>query len=289
MYRPGDARNDDAAGSGVTPRIGVVGGEGQMGLWLRRFWERRGLAVSFSDRGSLLTNEDVAQQSDLTFVAVPLTATPDVLVALSPYIGADQALISIASLMGPSATALVGCVGQTLCAHPVFGPSVREVHGLPVVVAPIRGERWASWLIDSLRDAGLAVRESTPPEHDKAMAVVQALLHSLYVALCETMGDAAMEPGRALEWASPTMRLQLGMIARILGQDPQLYAGLVVGNPWAPDLLDSLAASLTKLASHARSGDIAGFAAAFTRANQSFGDLVPDLAGRAEAAIERFS
>jgi prephenate dehydrogenase len=276
-------------GSGVTPRIGVVGGEGQMGLWLRRFWERRGFAVAFSDRGSSLTNEDVARRSDLTFVAVPLMVTADVLAALSAHIGADQALISIASLMGPSAAALADCTGQTLCAHPVFGPTVREVRGLPVVVAPLRGEHWAAWLIESLRDAGLAVHESTPSEHDKAMAVVQALLHSLYVALAETMSEADMEPRRALEWASPSMHLQLGMIARILGQDPQLYAGLVVGNPWAPDLLDSLAASLTKLASHARSGDIAGFAAAFTRANQSFGDLVPDLARRAEAALERFS
>jgi len=273
----------------VTPRIGVVGGNGQMGLWLRRFWELRGFTVCFSDRESALTNEDVAQASDLTFVAVPLTATPGVLAALGPKLGSAQGLVSIASLMGPSAAALADCSGEALCAHPVFGPSVREVRGLPVVIAPLRGERWASWLAESLGDAGLSVRRSTPAEHDKAMAVVQALLHSLYVALCETMSAAEMGPGNVLDWASPTMRLQLGMIARILGQDPQLYAGLVVGNPWAPELLDALAASLSKLAAQARSGDVAGFAAAFSQAGESFGGLVPDLATRAEAALERFS
>jgi prephenate dehydrogenase len=191
--------------------------------------------------------------------------------------------------MGPSAAALADCTGEALCVHPVFGPSVGEVHGLPVVVAPLRGEYWASWLMKSLREAGFTVRASTPPEHDKAMAVVQALLHSLYVALCETMSGAGMDPGRVLDWASPTMRLQLGLIARILGQDPQLYAGLVVGNPWAPELLEVLAASLSRLAARARSGDIEGFAAAFTRASESFGDRAPDLAVRAEAALERFS
>jgi prephenate dehydrogenase len=273
----------------VTPRIGVVGGSGQMGLWLRRFWEQRGFAVSFSDRDSALTNEDIARTSDLTFVAVPLAVTPEVLVALGPLVGPEQALISIASLMEPSAAALAGCSGEALCAHPVFGPSVREVRGLPVVIAPLRGGHWTSWLIDTLSEAGLSVRESTPPEHDKAMAVVQALLHSLYVALSETMRAADMGPGQILDWASPTMRLQLGMIARILGQDPQLYAGLVVGNPWAPDLLEALAASLLRLAAHARSGDVEGFAAAFTGAHESFGGLAPDLATRAEAALERFS
>ena len=260
-----------------------------MGRWLRSFWEARGFAVSFSDRGTALTNQDIATTTDITFVAVPLTATPTELEALAPLLSSDQALVSIASLMEPSAAALTRCTGEALCAHPVFGPSVREVRGLPVVVARLRGDRWAAWLAEALREAGLTVRETTPPEHDKAMAVVQALLHSLYVALCETMGGAAMDPSQALEWASPTLRLQLGLIARILSQDPGLYAGLVVGNPWAPDLLEALAESLNKLAARARAGDVEGFAAAFTRANQSFGGLAPDLAARAEAALERFS
>jgi prephenate dehydrogenase len=273
----------------VSPRIGVVGGEGQMGRWLRRFWEERGYVVSYSDRGTAVTNVEVARTADLTFVAVPLSSTPAVAKALAPIVGADQALISIASLMGPSAAALAGCAGEALCAHPVFGPSVREIRGLPVVTARVRGEHWASWLVERLREAGMTVRETTPPEHDKAMAVVQALLHSLYVALSRTMSDVGMDPARALDWASPTLRLQLGLTARILSQDPGLYAGLVVGNPWAPELLEGLAASLTELAALARAGDEDGFAAAFTQAHQSFGDLGPELSDRAEAALERFS
>ncbi len=270
-------------------RIGVVGGAGQMGRWLRRFWEERGYAVAYSDHATALSNEEVARTADLTFVAVPLASTPAVAKALAPLIGADQALVSIASLMGPSAAALAGCTGEALCAHPVFGPSVREVRGLPVVTARVRGERWASWLVERLREAGMSVRETTPAEHDQAMAVVQALLHSLYVALCRTMSEVGMDPGRAMDWASPTLRLQLGLAARILSQDPKLYAGLVVGNPWAPALLEGLAASLTELAALARAGDEAGFAAAFRRAHQSFGELAPALSERAEEALERFS
>ncbi|MGH2345218.1 MAG: prephenate dehydrogenase/arogenate dehydrogenase family protein, partial [Chloroflexota bacterium] len=127
----------------MSPRIGVVGGAGQMGRWLRRFWEERGYAVSFSDRGTAMTNEGVTRAADLTFVAVPLTQTPAVAEALAPILGSDQALVSIASLMGPSAAALAACTGEALCAHPVFGPAVREVRGLPVVTARVRGERWA--------------------------------------------------------------------------------------------------------------------------------------------------
>lgn len=259
-----------------------------MGRWLRRFWEERGFVVLQSDLGTTLTNEEVVRQADLTFLAVPLSATPAVARTVALLLGPEQALVSIASLMGPSAAALAACAGEAICAHPVFGPTVRELRGLPVVLATVRGERWDRWLAAQLTAAGLAVRKSSPEEHDRAMAVVQALLHSLYVALCQTMTAAGMAPVAALDWASPTMRLQLGLIARILGQDAGLYADLVVGNPWAPDLLEDLAGSLRALASCARAGDTAGFAATFGEARLGFGDLAAGLSEQAEAALERF-
>lgn len=270
------------------PRIGVVGGAGQMGRWLRRFWEGRGLEARYSDRGTPLSNEEIVGWADLTFVAVPLRDTPPVLRALSPLLEPRQALISIASLMGPSADALALGVGEAICVHPVFGPTVGEYRDLPVVMARIRGNRWGAWLAAELREAGLAVRESSPAEHDRAMAVVQALLHSLYVGLCQTMSAAGLGPVAALEWASPTMQLQLGLVARILGQDPELYADLVVGNAWSPALLEDLADSLRKLASFARTGDREAFAEAFAQARESFGDRAAGLSERAEAALERF-
>ena len=275
--------------SSAKARIGVVGGEGQMGRWLRGFWQGLGYDVSYSDRGSEHSNEDVVRWSHITFVAVPLRATPDVIRALVPALEPDRALVSIASLMAPSAQALSTTRGEALCAHPVFGPTVKQTRGLPVVVAPVLGSRWCDWLVATLHDAGLAVRLSTPEEHDAAMAVVQATLHSLYVALCTAMTDAGLPPSAALGWASPTLELQLGLIARILGQNPELYADLVVGNALAPDRLEELAAALQRLAALARAGDRMGFAAAFTAARAGFGDLADDLAERTEQALERFA
>jgi prephenate dehydrogenase len=121
------------------------------------------------------------------------------------------------------------------------------------------------------------------------MALVQALLHSLYVALCQTFDAAGLPPSDAIAWASPTLRLQLGMAARILGQDPALYADLVVGNPAAPAALESLVRTLQTLAGHARAGDRAGFIAAFVAAGESFGDSRARLAGDAEAALARLT
>jgi prephenate dehydrogenase len=270
-------------------RIGVVGGHGQMGQWLRRFWQDLGYEVRFSDRDTVESNEDVTRWADVTFVAVPLHTTPAVIRSIAPILAENKALVSIASLMNPSASELSAVRGESICAHPVFGPTVRRTEGLPVVVAGVRGEYWRSWLVKVLSTAGLDVRETTPAEHDSSMAVVQAMLHSTYVAMCSAMTSAGLPPLEALGWASPTLRLQLGLIARILGQDPDLYADLVVGNTLAPSLLETLARELQHLADLARAGDRVGFATAFRRARESFGDRGDDLADRAEAALEEFA
>lgn len=272
------------AGPGA-PRIGVVGGAGGMGGWLRRFWEGRGCEVRFSDLQTALTNEELVRWASLTFVSVPLQHTPRVLRELAPLVGTDCALASIASLMVPSAAALIEGTGEALCAHPVFGPTVIATSGLPVVVASVRGIRWADWLVGALREAGLEVQVASPEAHDRTMTIVQSLLHSLYVALCLTMQREGLSPAQALPWASPTLQLQLGLIARILGQDPSLYAGLVVGNPLAPAALDDLAAALQHLAALARAGDEAAFAEAFLAARAGFGEHLDPLAAIAEAAL----
>jgi prephenate dehydrogenase len=191
--------------------------------------------------------------------------------------------------MEPSVVELGALRGESMCAHPVFGPTVRRATGLPIAVAGVRGDRWRHWLINVLTEAGLDVLETTPQEHDASMAIVQAMLHSTYVALCRAMSAAALPPTAAFAWGSPTLRLQLGLVARILGQDPNLYADLVVGNPHSPARLEELATELNRLADLAREGDRAGFAAVFNAARESFGDRVDDLANRAEAALEHFA
>jgi prephenate dehydrogenase len=268
-------------------RIGVVGGGGQMGGWLRRFWEGQGYEVRYSDCDTRLRNEEVVEWAQATFVAVPLDATPGVLHDLASRATGDRALISIASLMGPSADALLPASVEAFCAHPVFGPTVMATAGLPVLVAPVRGTRWMEWLVTTLRAAGLSVHVTTPDAHDARMAMVQALLHSLYVALCQTFDAGGLPPAEAIAWASPTLRLQLGMAARILGQDPALYADLVVGNPAAPAALDLLVHTLQRLAELARSGDRDGFIASFIAARASFGGSQVRLAAEAEDALGR--
>lgn len=277
-----------AAGSPPV-RIGVVGGAGQMGNWLRRFWQDRGFEVRYSDRDTPLSNEDVVRWAQLTFVSVPLHATPAVLRELASGVVGDRALVSIASLMGPSAEALAGVPAEAICAHPVFGPTVTGTASLPVVVAPVRGERWSQWLVQTLRAAGLSVHVSTPQAHDTKMALVQAMVHSLYVALCQTLCAAELPPPEALPWSSPTMHLQLGLAARILSQDAELYADLVVDNPRAPEGLELLSSKLQHLAALARAGDRAGFIAAFADARESFAGTRESLATDAEAALAQLA
>jgi prephenate dehydrogenase len=82
------------------------------------------------------------------------------------------------------------------------------------------------------------------------------------------------------------MKLQLGLAARILSQDGDLYADLVLMNDHAPEHLDGLARQLQRLAAIARTGDRPAFIEAFQSARESYGEMLGDLADRAETALE---
>ena len=70
-----------AALEAAPPRaVGIVGGEGGIGSLFARLLGQAGLTVLVSDRDTTLSNVDVATGCDLTLVAVPLVATPAVLV-----------------------------------------------------------------------------------------------------------------------------------------------------------------------------------------------------------------
>jgi prephenate dehydrogenase len=69
---------------------------------------------------------------------------------------------------------------QILATHPLFGPAsaADSIQGQRIMLYPVRlDERKYAAIKDFLRKLGLRVIESTPEEHDRAMAYVQGLSH----------------------------------------------------------------------------------------------------------------
>ena len=274
----------DSLGPVAPPTIGIAGGHGGMGSLFARLLGAAGATVLLSDRDTPLRNVDLAARCDLTFVAVPLRATPGVLAELAPCIRPEAALCSLGSLMEPAATALETCPGEAFLLHPLFGPAHKRLHGATLALAVLRGGRWHKWLLSWLRTAGAGVVMTTPTEHDRTMATAQALLHGSYAALTPQLAGALGQRD-PLAWASPTLRLQLGLMSRILHQDARLYGDLLALNHYTPEAIDALTARLEELRAAVREGPDA-VAAFFEEARKTLGASGPLLAVEGNRALD---
>jgi prephenate dehydrogenase len=260
-----------------------VGGHGGIGSLFARLFGADGLDVLISDRDTALRNTDLAARCDLLAVAVSLRVTPDVLREVAPHLAPDATIVSLGSLMEPAAEALQCCERGTFLLHPLFGPGRKSLQGSTLVCASLRGGACQDWLLSWLQDRGALVVASTPEEHDRTMAVAQALLHGNYAALAPLIMRRlpAQEP---LAWTSPTLRMQLGLMARILRQDPRLYGDLLALNRYAAAAFDELIERLTAVRRALADGpDAVGDL--FSTACADLGPLGADLAADGDRAL----
>src|ERR671939_153973 len=263
--------------------VGIVGGHGGIGSLFVRLLREAGLRVVISDRATMLRNVDVAAGCDLTLVAVPLGVTPAVLAEMAPHVPSTAALASLGSLMELAVPPLASCTGESFLLHPLFGPGRKRLRGATLAYAALRAGPRQTWLVQWLRTQGASVVMTTPQEHDRLMVVAQALLHGSYAALAPEIARGLPEDN-PLAWASPTLRLQLGLMSRILHQDPHLYGDLLALNRHAPAAIDALIGRLAALRTAVAGGPDA-VAAYFSAARDAFGPSGPILATEGDRAL----
>jgi len=265
------------------PVVGVVGGHGGIGSFFVRVLRAAGATVLVSDRATRLGNVEVAARCDLTLVSVPLRATPAVLSEIAPHVRPGAALVSLGSLMELAAPASRACRGEVFLLHPLFGPGRPDLAGTTLALAPLRGARWRVWLTRLIEGQGARVVTTTLEEHDRAMAGAQALLHGTYAGLAPEI-MATLPGDDPLAWATPTLRLQLALMSRILHQDPALYGDVLALNRHTPLVIDRLIARLTALRAAALDGPEA-VAALFSTVRDLLGPLGQDLAAEGDRAL----
>jgi len=114
--------------------VTVVGGNGKMGRWMRRYFRRRGAVVNTVDvsEGSM---EDAAD-SDIVIISVPISSVGVVLKEADAVCREDALIFDIASVKSPFADVLkeMACRRKVCSVHPMFGPSAESMFGRGVVV-----------------------------------------------------------------------------------------------------------------------------------------------------------
>lgn len=269
------------------PRVGIVGGTGGMGSLFARFFRRQGCRVQVSSRRTKLTPERCAAASDLLVVSVPIRDTDAVIRRVAPHLKKTAALMDLTSLKsGPLRTMLASHPGEVFGCHPVFGPSLRRLTSQVVVLVPGRRGPWLSRLEAMLRSERAQVRRASAAEHDRIMAVVQGLMHLTSVQLLTTLRRLGIPLDLLRAFSSPVYRVRMDFAARILGQNPEMYADIALGNPATRRALAAYHREAAALEAVVKRGDRKGFLRMFLGARDFLGREAQTALGRTNRLLE---
>ncbi|MEE2819997.1 MAG: prephenate dehydrogenase/arogenate dehydrogenase family protein, partial [Planctomycetota bacterium] len=147
--------------------VGIIGGLGGIGSLLKTMFEEVGHTVLVADIGTELSNIDVASQSDVVVIAVPIEVTIDVIDEIGKHCREDSLLIDVTSTKTKPVAAMCN---QSTCSvvgtHPLFGPSVHSLQGQRIALVPERvTDEWLTWLEQLLSARGLSIILTTSKEH----------------------------------------------------------------------------------------------------------------------------
>lgn len=281
--------------------IAIIGGSGEFGRVFARIFKEDGhevvitgrdaakgervaaeLGVEFTD-----DNAGAAQKADIVIISVYIDNTLDVIEEVAPHVRPGCLLMDFTSVKIEPCAAMEKHADkdvEIIGTHPMFGPRVTSLEGQAFIVVPVRAKRWKKFLLDFLSRHKAKVFETTPDEHDRVMAVVQGLTHFSYISTAATLRALNIDVKDSRNYASPIYMLMLDLIARIVGQSPQLYASIQMHNPCTKEVHRAFIEQASKLKEIVAEKDVGAFTKLMTSAAKHVGDLDASM-GRSDKAI----
>jgi chorismate mutase/prephenate dehydrogenase len=266
----------------------IVGAAGKMGRYFSRWFESTGYQVRRMDREDWPRVTELCQDVDAAILSVPIDLTPRVAEDLGPRLPAGCVLADLASVKeAPLEAMLAHHRGPVVGLHPLFGPATSTMDQQVVVATPGRQAESCQWLLDQLAAWGNIVMPIDAREHDQLMTFVQALRHFATFAFGDFLCRKNINLARSLELSSPIYRLELGMIGRLFGQDPELYAEIVLATPERRALLMEFVDALSLHRPLLESGDRQAFCQRFATVSRWFGPFCGQALRESNYLIEK--
>jgi prephenate dehydrogenase len=236
-------------------KVGIIGGTNGMGHWFARLLKKEGCTVHVYGRKTKLQINDLVRLCNVIVVAVPISATADIIKLVGPLLSQDTLLMDLTSLKKePVKLMLSNSKAEVIGCHPLFGPQLKDFSGQNVILCPARGKKWLPWLKRVFKKNKLAVLESTPEKHDEMMAIVQAFNHLNTITLGMALAKTNIELEEIGKYSTPIFRTKMKIIKKIFTESPQLYIDIIMGNPQTGKMLDIYEKALKDIRAKIESG-----------------------------------
>ena len=251
-------------------RVTVIGGSGKMGGFFVEQLLSFGHQVNILGRNDWENAPQLLGEADLVIVSVPIERTVEIIEKTAGYLTPSATLADLTSIKTPIVRAMLDRhSGPVLGLHPMFGPGVDSFMAQNVVVCPARHQQAYQWFLDFLADQGSKLIWCTPQEHDRMMAIVQAIRHFSTFALGAFLAEEEIDLSRSLEFASPLYRTQFNLVSRLFTQDASLYLNVMLLEE-RPQVIGRLADTYSRLAELVKKCDRSALTEEFEAAGNFF-------------------
>lgn len=250
----------------------IIGGHGQLGRLFARMFDLSGYQVKVLGSQDWHRADELLHDAGLVVVTVPIDLTVGVIEKLN-QLPSDCILCDLTSIKSkPLAAMLKVHSGPVVGLHPMFGPDVPSLAKQVIVYCDGRGVEQYQWLLDQFAIWGASLCAIDAQEHDQGMTLIQALRH--FTSFVYGLHLSKVNPNieQLLKLSSPIYRLELAMVGRLFGQDPNLYADIILSSQENIEMISRFQDSLEQAVGLLKQGDKLGFVSQFNQVSGWFGD-----------------
>ncbi len=257
-----------------SPLIGIIGCEGKWGKELGAFFKKKGCKVIGSDIGTRLANRQIVERTDVViFSILPVSEAMRVMEAMGKFSRPEQLWLDVTSVKTEPCKAMLKSKADVAGLHPMFPPLKGNWERQSLIICPVRlSGRWQEWLDGAFSGQGLRVFREKPELHDSITAITQGIAHDLCVIGAIVMRKSGFDLATLIAHGGPVFKLLTGVIARVLGQNPEMYAGIQLHNEFVKSHLFWLSEEMKKAYEAVESGDKAELLRIFREAGRFFED-----------------
>ncbi len=225
----------------IDQKIAIVGGTGKFGQHLaHKLDDKNQISISGSNiekaqriaeqnNWSYGTNKEIVKDADVIIVSVPISITINVIEEIGPSVPKNALFCDITSVKQEPIEAMKKYSEQVLGMHPMYAPS-NSIQGQKVVMCPEKGKKWTE-MEEFWVEHGADLHFTDPKTHDKAMSLVQGLMHFSELVVADVIRKSELSGEDMEEFSSPVYQLITDLTARMLNQKPGLYGSIQKENP----------------------------------------------------------
>ncbi len=258
-----------------------------MGRLFANFFRSKNLAVLISDKKTKLKNVELAKSADIVIISVPIENTVKVINEILPHLRKKSLLTDLTSLKEKPVQVMLKSHSEVIGMHPMFGSS-NTLSGQTIVFCPTKKSGpLIAWLKKFFEENNVKIETLSPHEHDQIMNVAQGLIHFAEITFADALRRLKMPPKKLLKYTGKASELKVMLAARLLAQDPSLYAHIQIDNPQALRSLKAYQQSIQTLIEIISKKDLKSFAKYFEQNKKFLGSYADEAYSESSFLIDQ--